>query len=141
MSLSSIWWVVIWLWLVFGFEEYGRWILAAEETVESGWKDLREKEYNWSCFKSEQASQFALKALLSLVGKPVLGHDLPTLYKRSVAETGQSLDSKLYDCTLLLARSYISLRYPDAVPSGTPKQYFSCADAENAYECAERIVE
>jgi len=32
--------------LVFDFEEYGRWILAAEETLESAWKDLREKEYS-----------------------------------------------------------------------------------------------
>jgi len=75
------------------------------------------------------------------VGKPVFGHDLPTLYRRSIAETGQDQDPKLYDCTLILARSYISSRYPDAVPSGTPKQYFSYSDAENAYECAKRIVE
>jgi len=45
-------------------QEYERWMKSAYKTLESARRDRENGFYNWACFKSHQASDKALKALL-----------------------------------------------------------------------------
>lgn len=51
-------------------EEYERWIKSAEKTLQSAKEDLERGDYNWACFKAQQAAEKALKAFLYGLGKP-----------------------------------------------------------------------
>lgn len=52
-------------------EEYERWIKSAEKTLQSAKGDLERGDYNWACFKAQQAAE---KAFLYGLGKPKKGH-------------------------------------------------------------------
>ena len=56
--------------------EFERWKRSALRTLESARRDLDGGDYNWACFKSHQAAEKALKALLWGVGRPRSGHAL-----------------------------------------------------------------
>ncbi len=55
-------------------QEYDKWITMAKRTLESAKRDLSGGDYNWACFKSQQAAEFAVKALLWGIGRPKYGH-------------------------------------------------------------------
>ncbi len=45
-----------------------RWMKAARQALESAKADLSRGDYNWACFKAEQAAECALKGLLRGLG-------------------------------------------------------------------------
>jgi HEPN domain-containing protein len=61
--------------------EFERWMRSALRTLESARRDLNGGDYNWACFKSHQAAEKALKALLWGVGRPRSGHALTRLVR------------------------------------------------------------
>jgi len=44
--------------------EFRRWMKSAELTLESAKRDLESSNYSWTCFKTHQAVEKALKAFL-----------------------------------------------------------------------------
>ncbi len=60
-------------------EEYGRWITTAKRTLKSAEMDLNNGDYNWACFKSQQAAEFAVKAILWGIRRPSYGHAISKL--------------------------------------------------------------
>ena len=107
---------------------------SSSATLESAKKD---NEFNWACFKAEQASRLAGKAYLILVGKSYFGHDLITLLKKTELE----LDKRILQCANFLTRIYIPSRYPDALPeSVSPHEVYDENDKRKAIECALKII-
>jgi len=53
---------------IFDQEEYRRWMKQAEATLSSAKRDKDYGDYNWCCFKAQQAAEFAVKGLLYGVG-------------------------------------------------------------------------
>jgi len=119
---------------MFDWNEYERWIRSALATFESA---KRDNDFNWACFKAEQAAQLAVKAYLILVGKSYFGHDLITLLRN----TGLQLDKEILQCANFLTKVYIPSRYPDALPEGvSPYEVYDEEDKQKAIECASKII-
>lgn len=121
--------------------EYRRWLEAAARTLESGRGDLDRGDYNWACFKAQQAAELAVKGLLHGLGRPAYGHSVARLLERLQGELGVELAGELLECGKLLDKLYIPTRYPDAWSEGPPHYYYTRRDAVEAIECARRIIE
>lgn len=103
---------------MFDQTEYERWIKSAEYTLESASEDLKHKRYNWSCFKAQQAAEYAVKGLLYGLGSIPTGHSITRLIerlKRRKIDVGT-----IASHARLLDRHYIPARYPNVHPEGAP---------------------
>jgi HEPN domain-containing protein len=118
--------------------EYARWINSSRKTLNSALGDLDRGDYNWACFKAQQAAELAVKALLHGLGLSAYGHSISRLLK----EIPKSL--KVQDETIQSAKTldkyYVPTRYPNAWAEGTPEEYYTVKDAEEAVKHAEAII-
>ncbi len=120
--------------------EARRWIRQAEYTLDSARLDLGGGYYSWACFKSHQAGEYALKALLRAAGLESFGHDLLQLWRRA-RELCEGLEG-LRDCVTLLNKMYIPPRYPDAWPGeAAPFESYTERDADESISCAQALLE
>ena len=71
-----------------GYEEYSRWMTTSKETLDSARGNLSRGDYNWSCFKAQQAVEFAVKALLYGLGEPPYGHSVVYLGPWNASNVG-----------------------------------------------------
>lgn len=119
--------------------EYARWIRSSRRTLNSAMGDLERGDYNWACFKSQQAAEFAIKALLQGLGLPAYGHSV----SRLMTEVPRSLGSQeeIIQASKTLDKYYVPTRYPSAWAEGTPEDYYTEEDAEKAVKYAEAIVD
>lgn len=120
--------------------EYERWMAAARATLNSAHGDLERGDYNWACFKAQQAGELAVKALLHGIGAPRAGHSITLLLER-LRETGLEPPGNIVECAQLLDKMYIPTRYPDAWSEGPPHIYYNRGDAGEAISCAARIIQ
>ena len=118
-------------------EEFSRWMSQAEKTFELIDADIEYQGYSWACFKAQQAAEFAVKALLYLLGRPAFGHEISKLIKKA----GLQVPEEVSECAVLLDRMYIPARYPDAFSEGSPWEFFTKRDALEAKECARKLIE
>ena len=110
------------------------------KTLELVDADIAYEGYSWACFKAHQAAEFALKAILYLVGSPAFGNDLTRLLKEAVKICGEPYRG-VRVCVSMLDKMYIPPRYPDALPEGAPWEHYTLEEAENAKECASKVIE
>jgi len=91
------------------------------------------------CFNCQQAAELALKAALNALGLEIKGHDLSLL----VSELGnyELSISALHDIAKRLDQYYIPTRYANAFHSGSAMEHFTQAQANEAVQQAERILE
>ncbi|BBG23149.1 HEPN domain-containing protein [Sulfuracidifex tepidarius] len=115
-------------------EEFNRWFRSAQLTLESAKHDLSGGFYNWSCFKSQQASELSVKAYLYGIGQPKTGHVVSQLliFLRAPQD--------LVDKAKYLDKLYIPTRYPDAWENENPSYYYTKREAEEAIKYAEEII-
>ena len=119
--------------------EFKRWFNQAVHTYESAKRDYEDNDFDWACFKCQQAAEFALKALLRGVGKLGIGHSLVKLTKQ--IENLEIGVDEIKKCSLTLEKFYIPTRYPDAYPGGSPYEFYDAEEAEKALECCSTIIE
>ena len=117
-------------------EEYERWMSMAKMTLRSARRDLEGGDYNWACFKSQQAAEFAVKALLWGIGRPRYGHAVSKL----IGEAGDVPDEVVRAC-LRLDKFYTAPRYADMWSEGAPHEYYSKEEAEEAIYYASKVIE
>jgi HEPN domain-containing protein len=86
------------------------------------------------------AAQLAVKGLLHGCGAPAWGPDLVPLGQAARATVGTSWPSSLDPRCARLSRHYITSRYPDASPSGSPAQHYTAVDASQALEDAGALL-
>ena len=115
-------------------DEYRRWILQAEDTLRSSRHDISGGFYQWACFKSQQAAEFASKALLTSFGFTAHGHSIVKL----LSSLKLNFPRK---CASDLDKLYIGPRYIDAIPDGVPRDFYYEEDAEYAIQCSETIID
>lgn len=118
--------------------EYERWMETARRTLSSARGDLERGDYNWACFKAQQAAEFAVKALLYGLGLPHHGHSVSRLLR--VMPGGISVPQDVMQAAITLDKYYVPTRYPNAWHEGIPAEYYSRMDAEEAIRHAEEIV-
>lgn len=121
-------------------EEYGRWLAQARHTLASARRDAEEGDYDWSCFKAQQAGEYALKGLLRGLGRPAYGHSLKRLLE-ALAEAGVEVVQELVEAAQELDIHYVPARYPDAYPEGSPFEFYNPKRAREALEAAQKILD
>lgn len=115
------------------------WMDQAEGDLKHAQSDLAGGFYDWACFSSQQAAEKAVKAVFQKMGAEAWGH--------SVADLLQELSKKhpvpeeLIAAALELDKAYISARYPNAHPSGSPRRRYTEREARRLIGYAERIIE
>lgn len=119
--------------------EFNRWIKSAILTLRSAKKDSDSGDYNWACFKSHQAAEKALKALLWGLGAPRTGHSLIEL-GNALKNVGIEVPDDIYEVVTRLSKFYIPTRYPDAWSEGVPEDYYTEIEAREAIDFAEKVI-
>jgi HEPN domain-containing protein len=114
--------------------EYDRWMKSAKTTLRSATNDKLSEFYNWTCFKAQQASEYAVMAYLRGTGKCYYGHSISLLlvdlqFSKEIVDLAKNID-----------KYYIPTRYTDAWSEGNPEDYYTLEDASEAIECTERII-
>lgn len=118
--------------------EYSRWMRSSRNTLGSAGGDSEREDYNWACFKTHQAAEFAVKALLHGVGMPAYGHSVSRLLAE--ASRGSEISEDVVQAAKTLDKYYVPTRYPNAWVEGTPEDYYTERDAEEAIKSAEVII-
>lgn len=120
-------------------EEYGRWLKQAKNTLLSARRDKEVGDYNWSCFKAQQAAEFAIKALLYGIGVSAVGH---SLLKFMDDLEGKGIRTDMVKrCARTLDRHYIPTRYVNAHAEGAPFEFYDQSTADEAIRCADEMME
>ncbi len=123
---------------MFDREEYERWQKHAEKTLASAETDKDSGDYNWSCFKAQQAAEYSVKGFLYGLGTAAFGHSIVNLLGRFGDKVRVSDD--LAVAARLLDRHYIPPRYPNSHPEGAPFEYYDLPSADEAIGAARMIV-
>ncbi len=121
-------------------EEFARWFETARRSLESARGDAERGDYNWACFKSHQAAELSVKALLHGLGLHAYGHSVSRLL-REAAGRGLNVPEEVLSYARELDRLYIPTRYPNAWAEGAPFEYYALSDAAKAISASERILD
>lgn len=92
--------------------EPSTWLEFAEAELRRALERFRVRDYSYTCYHAEQATQMALKAVLIAYGNFLPTHDLTKLAKR-VSRYGVVLQVPL-ELLEWLTLHYYASRYPDA---------------------------
>jgi HEPN domain-containing protein len=114
------------------------WMEQAKWDLEHARKSMAMGDFDWACFAAQQAAEKAAKALHLAQGTVVWGHSVLDLLEAFPAGTQAS--SELKDAGRRLDRCYIAPRYPDAHPAGSPRRYYTEADARQSVADAGKVV-
>lgn len=87
---------------------------------------------------AQQAAEKAVKAAVQNLGGEAWGHSVADLLRELAQRYDVSED--LLDGALELDKSYIPTRYPDAHPSGSPRNRYTRPEAQRHIDHAERIL-
>jgi HEPN domain-containing protein len=110
----------------------------AKRDLQSARAQREDGFYEWSCFIAQQAAEKAVKAAFFALGSEAWGHSLLELLEG----LGHLADipSNLSQAARGLDRYYIPARYPNGWASGTPADYVTEEDADEAIGCSEAIL-
>jgi len=120
-------------------KEYVRWMNSSKKTLSSALADAERGDFNWACFKCQQAAEFAVKSLLRGLGLPSYGHSISRLL-RVVEENLGVVEDEIIEAAKTLDKYYIPTRYPNAWVEGSPEDYYTKFDAELAIKSARKII-
>jgi HEPN domain-containing protein len=119
--------------------EFERWFEAAKRGLESARGDLDRGDYNWACFKAQQAAELAVKGLLHGLGMPAYGHSVSRLL-RQLEEKGLATGEDIVQAAKDLDKYYVPTRYPNAWSEGSPHEYYTKIDARQAIDQARQVL-
>ena len=114
---------------------YRDWLSQAENDLAWGNDTLDTGHFAQACFIAQQCSEKALKALAYYRGYQIIkGHSI-----REIA-LELKINSTVLDAAKKLDLYYMTTRYPDALPSGAPFEYFTPGQASEALILAKTIL-
>lgn len=114
------------------------WINEAEGDLEHARSDLKGKYYNWACFSAQQAAEKAVKAVFQKMGAEAWGHSVADLLKELSKK--HQIPEEIMNRALELDKAYIPTRYPNAHPSGSPRNLYTKEESRRLIEHAEKII-
>ncbi len=123
--------------------EYLRWIDAAEEHLRGARLLVAAGRHPGGVLLAEQSAQCSLKALLHAVGAETVarGHDLVALARSTREEAGLPLPSERLEALRRLSATYLSSRYPDALPGGLLGDHFGSEASAAAIAAAAEVLD
>ena len=115
------------------------WLEQALLDLEHARKSKLQRDFNWSCFVSQQAGEKAVKALYLSMNMEGCGHVIKKLLEELKEE--MEVPAELIKSGMNLDKFYILTRYPNGFDAGKPSDFFDEDDAEEAIKNAEKIIE
>jgi HEPN domain-containing protein len=115
------------------------WMKQAVRDLKTAEEMAKSESFEWSCFAAQQAAEMAIKAVFQKLNAAAWGHSVLDLLKVLSKKTTVSED--LLNCARTLDRYYLPTRYPNSFESGSPYEYFTRKDAEDALVYSRRIIE
>jgi HEPN domain-containing protein len=123
-------------------EESKRWLVTAEDDLDSAVILGKNGKFAHSCFHAQQAAEKALKAAWYLSDADPWGHSV-----KKLIEDLENINGSFYDVLrsfirigMVLDRFYIPTRYPNGLPEITPDAAFTAQDADTCIAHATEIV-
>lgn len=113
-------------------------MVQAEWDLEHAKSDLDHGFYDWACFSAQQAAEKAVKAVFQRLGAEAWGHSVADLLWE--LSKNQPVPEDLIQGALELDKAYIPARYPNAHPSGSPRERYTRKEAERLIHYAEKII-
>lgn len=113
------------------------WIDEAEGDLDHAKSDADRGYYNWACFSAQQSAEKAVKAVFQKMGAEALGHSVADLLNGLSERV--SVSKELVDKALELDKAYISTRYPNVHPSGSPRRRYTEREARRLISYAEEM--
>ena len=114
------------------------WLRQGEADLRHARHSLESRDFEWSCFASQQAAEKGLKAVFLKLGLEAWGHTLTALLGR--LPTTVSVPEPLQIYCRILDKHYIPTRYPNGFDSGAPVDFYTEPEARQAIEYAEAIL-
>jgi HEPN domain-containing protein len=115
------------------------WINQAVRDLKAAEGLVDNESFEWACFVAQQAAEKALKAVFQRLNAAAWGHSVYDLL-RILAET-TTVDEALLQYARMLDKYYIPTRYPNGFDVGSPYEYFTKKDADDAIVHSRRILE
>jgi len=115
------------------------WINQVVKDLKAAEGLVEHESFEWACFVAQQAAEKALKAVFQRLNAAVWGHSVYDLL-RILAET-RTVDEDLSHSARLLDKYYVPTRYPNGFDVGSPYEYFTNKDADDAIVHSRRILE
>lgn len=114
------------------------WLAQGERDLAHARHDEGAGYHEWACFSAHQAAEKAVKALYQHLGGEAWGHSVKHLLTELPPTVPITPD--LMDYARILDRFYIPTRYPNGFDYGTPADYYTATDSQQAIHCATAIV-
>ena len=115
------------------------WLRQAERDLEQARWSLEGGYPELACFLSQQAAQKAVKALCQAKKVEARGHMITRLLEAVSVEVTAA--PEVLSAAKALDRHYIPARYPNSFETGTPADYYTLEDAQDAIGDAQRVIE
>lgn len=117
-----------------------KWLKQSEADLKAAKDSLDNKNYEWSCFQSQQSVEKALKAYLYERGYiSIVTHSLKELLQEC-SKFEPSFNSFSHNAKEL-DMLYIPTRYPNGIPGDlAPTEFYEKEDAERCINSAESIL-
>lgn len=111
------------------------WLKQAENDYLWGEGSLSQGFYAQTCFIAQQVAEKAIKSIAYFHEYEVKGHSIAKIAKAI------GINSEIEEAGKRLDMYYISARYPDALPAGSPFEFFSLKQAQESLADAKLIIQ
>ncbi len=115
------------------------WLAQAQRDLNHAIHASNDGDYEWSCFSAQQAAEKAVKAAFLKLHGEGWGHSVSRLLSELDEKTAVGQD--ILDAAKALDKHYIPARYPNGFDSGTPGDYYTKKDAQEAINNAKTVIE
>jgi len=115
------------------------WLAQAKRDLNHAVHACEDEDFEWSCFSAQQGAEKAVKAVFLYLHGESWGHSVFALLKA----LGDKIEvsERLIEAAKNLDKHYIPTRYPNGFDSGTPGDYYTQKDAQEAIKNAREIIE
>ncbi len=114
------------------------WIRHAEHDLAHAKSDMQIGFYDWACFFAQQAAEKAVKAVFYRMNAEAWGHSVADLLNE--LSNHYKVSEELINYTLEPDKAYIPSRYPNAHPSGSPRDRYTKGEVNRLIYYAEKII-
>ncbi len=113
-------------------------LAQAERDLDHARHSVAAGDYEWACFAAQQAAENAVKGALLALGGEGWGHGVTRLLTDFAQH--QSVVAEIVDAARRLDKHYMPTRYPNGFPAGSPKDYYTSQESEQAIADATAIL-
>ena len=115
------------------------WLAQAKRDLDHAVASRHAEHYEWACFSAQQAAEKAVKAVYLHIHGEGWGHSVYGLL-RGLSER-LDLGASVLEAAKVLDKHYIPARYPNGFDQGSPGDYYTLKEADEAITYAQRIIE